>query len=124
MRDFLSATRCPALFAVLCCALPGLRVRAAEPLELVTPQATHFAGGLENFVRVVDGVETGPSGWSVEDGSSREQSLIVTCARPLEAQELDLSLFFLAGKPFNPLAEFSLSFTTDRTPSFQGKWRP
>lgn len=124
MKEFLSAPRCSALIALLGCFLPGLRVRAAEPLELVTPQATHFAGGLENLTRVVDGVETGPSGWSVEGGSSREQSLIVTCARPLEAQELDLSLFFLAGKPFNPLAEYSLSFTTDRTPSFQGEWRP
>ena len=111
-----------ALLLALACAAPI--ARASEPLALVAPQATFFAGGAGNFACVVDGVEIGPSGWSVAVGTTEAQSLVVACAQPVEASELDIALFFLAGKPFNPMAEFALFFTTDEKPSFQGKWQP
>lgn len=116
------AAKCARLIVCLWLALPSLL--CAEPIRFASAKSTYHRGNEDEFACVVDGVETGPSGWSVEGGSSREQSLIVTCARPVEAAELDVSLYFLAGRPFNHLAEFSLSFTTDRTPSLQGVWRP
>ncbi len=97
---------------------------SAEPLRLTSAESTYYSGTEDDFGRVIDGVEYGPQGWSVEGRTSDSQSLIVACARPVEAPELDISLFFLAGKPFNPLAEFTLSFTTDQKPSLQGKWLP
>jgi len=113
-----------ALIVALAGSTLGSITRAAEPLALATPQATYFAGGIANLASVVDGVETGPSGWSVAGRVGVPQSLVVSCVRPVEAAELDISMFFLAGKPFNPMAEFSLSFTTDEKPSLQGNWRP
>jgi hypothetical protein len=39
--------------------------QAEEPIPLVRPEAIWFAGGSDHFAHVVDGVETGPQGWSV-----------------------------------------------------------
>lgn len=113
-----------ALIVALAGSALGSITRAAEPLALATPQATYFAGGIANLASVVDGVETGPSGWSVAGCTTEPQSLVLRGLRPVKAEELDLSFFFLAGKPFNPLAEFTLSFTTDEKPSLKGNWRP
>jgi signal transduction histidine kinase len=112
------------LLATLASGGLGTVVRAAEPLKLVAPKATFFTGSSENFACVVDGVETGPSGWSVAGRATVPHSLVATCARPVKAEELDVSLFFLAGRPLNYLADFSLSFTTDATPSLSGNWQP
>ncbi|TAE90663.1 MAG: hypothetical protein EAZ81_09200 [Verrucomicrobia bacterium] len=100
------------------------RAAATEPLTLIRPQASFFSGSDASFARVVDGIAAGPEGWSVTGKQEEAQSLVVTCARPVEAAELDISLFFLAGRPFNYLAEFHLAFTTDETPSLQSTWRP
>jgi len=98
--------------------------RAAEPIPLIRPEATFFAGGLDNFVHVVNGVEAGPQGWSVEPNVFENQSLVVRCARPVEAAELDVTLFFLSGRPLHTIAEFALSYTTDAEPSLHGNWKP
>ena len=98
--------------------------RAAEPIPLVLPEATFHSGASGSLGTVVDGVETGPQGWSVEPKISEPQALVVRCARPVEAAELDFELFFLAGRPFSTIAEFSLSFTTDEVPSLHGNWKP
>ena len=55
---------------------------------------------------------------------SEPQALVVRCERPVQAAELDVTLFFLAGRPWNAMAEFSLSYTTDPAPSLQGNWQP
>jgi len=103
-------------------ALPSLL--CAEPIRFASAEATYHSGNKDEFACVIDGVETGPSGWSVAGRVAVPQGLVVTCVRPVEAAELDISLFFLAGKPFNPMAEFTLSFTTDDKPSLQGNWLP
>jgi hypothetical protein len=97
---------------------------AAEPIQLIQSEATFFAGSSNDFVCVVDGVETGPRGWSVFPETRRPHALIARCARPVEAAELDIALFFLAGRPLHTIAEFGLSYTTDAEPSLQGNWQP
>lgn len=98
--------------------------RAAEPIPLIRPEATFFAGSPADFARVVDGVETGPQGWSVAPKMFEPHALVVRCARPVEAAELDVTLFFLSGKPLHTIAEFALSYTTDAEPSLHGNWKP
>jgi len=97
---------------------------AAEPIRFSAAEATFHRGDDAEFLKVIDGVEFGPQGWSVAGRSQAPQSLVVTCTRPVQAAELDVALFFLAGRPFNYLADFTLSFTTDAEPSLQGRWQP
>jgi signal transduction histidine kinase len=124
MIEGLPGFLCVRFLTALALAGASSTIRAADPLELFAPQATFYAGAMETFASVVDGVETGPGGWSVAGGTTKPQSLVVNCLRPVEAAELDVSLFFLAGKPFNPMAEFTLSFTNDEEPSLEGHWQP
>lgn len=104
--------------------LLATRIRAAESIALNRPEATFFAGSPANFAHVIDGVETGPQGWSVAPKVHEPQALVVRCARSVEAAELDVTLFFLAGRPMNTIAEFALSYTTDPEPSLSGNWKP
>lgn len=96
----------------------------AEQIRLIEPQATFHAGPPDELAFVADGVPEGPRGWSPAPKVSEPQALVARCERPVEADELDIDLFFLAGRALNGLAEFSLSFTTDAEPSLQGKWQP
>lgn len=111
------------LTAVAALALPAL-VSANDPIPFTRPEATSHVGSERNLESVVDGVETGPAGWAVEPMLSDTQSLVVQCVRPVEAAELDFGLFFMAGRPFSTIAEFSLSYTTDEVPSLEGNWTP
>ena len=97
---------------------------AMEPIPLVRPEATFFAGSPADFARVVDGVEAGPQGWSVDPKVFEPQAMVVRCARPVEAAELDVTLFFMAGRPLHTIAEFALSYTMDPEPSLSGNWKP
>lgn len=99
-------------------------LHAAEPIPLTRAEATFHAGGAEELAQVVDGVEAGPHGWSVAPKNSEPQALIVRCAQLVEAAELDITLFFLSGRPNNSIAEFALDYTTDAEPSLKGNWKP
>jgi signal transduction histidine kinase len=96
----------------------------AEPIRLVRPEATFHAWSASEFASVIDGVPTGPRGWSTIPRVNEPQALVVCCERPVEADELDITLFFLAGRPLNAIADFALSFTTDSEPSLAGNWQP
>jgi signal transduction histidine kinase len=97
---------------------------AAEPIRFSAAEATFHRGDEAEFLKVIDGVPEGPLGWSPAPNVTEPHALVVRCERPVEADELDIDLFFLAGRPWNALAEFSLSFTTDTEPSLQGNWQP
>ena len=94
----------------------------ADPLRLIDPEATYHAGAADELAFVVDGVEVGPRGWSPAPRAYEPHALVVTCERPVAADELDITLFFLAGRPLNGLAEFKLAYTTDVRPSLAGNW--
>lgn len=99
---------------------------AAEPIPLIRPEATFHAGSANDLACVIDGVETGPCGWSTYPQVTTPQSLVIRCSRPLvllgsyEATELDFTLFFLSSRPLHAMAEFALSYTTDSEPSLAG----
>jgi len=97
---------------------------AAEPIRFSSAEATFHRGDQAEFLKVIDGVPEGPSGWSPAPKVSEPHALIVRCERPVEADELDIDLFFLAGRASNAVAEFSLSYTTDEKPSLHGNWQP
>ncbi len=99
-------------------------VHAIEPIPLTRPEATFHSVAHGVLASVVDGVETGPHGWSVSPNVSENQSLVIRCDRPVEAAELDISMYFMSGRPLSSIAEFSLSYTTDQVPSLTGNWRP
>lgn len=96
----------------------------AEIIPLTMPEASSHAGGREILLQVADGVETGPGGWSVAPQLSEPQALVLRCAQPVDTAELEISLFFLAGKPHHSIAEFSLSYTNDPEPSLNARWMP
>lgn len=110
--------------AVCCLCLAGGYLAWADPVRLVRPEVTFQAEGRGGVNAVIDGVVTGPNGWTTAPRVSEAQSLVVSCERPLEADELEVTLFFLAGRPYNPVAEFGLSYTTDAMPSLTGNWQP
>ena len=101
----------------------GLELHA-EPIHLVRPEATVHAGTADELTSVIDGVTAGPRGWSPAPKVSEPQALVVRCERPVEADALDIALFFLAGRPMNAIADFALSYTTDAEPSLVGNWQP
>lgn len=100
------------------------RLCAAEPILLSHAEATFHAGDPDELDYVINGIEAEPHGWSVIPKLSEPQALIVRCAQPVQAAELDFTLFFRSGRPNNSIAEFALSYTTDTQPSLNGKWEP
>ena len=118
------ALKIAALLAAIAPATLPQAARATDPVSLTRPEATFHSGAAGSLESVVDGVETGPSGWSVFPEVSAPQSLVVRCTHPVEVAELDFGLYFMAGRPFSTIAEFSLSYTTDENPSLNGKWLP
>jgi hypothetical protein len=97
---------------------------AVEPIPLSRAEATFKAGDAAELAYVIDGVAAGPCGWSVCPRLSEPQAMVVRCAQPVEAAELDITLFFHSGRPNNAIAEFALSYTTDAEPSLKGDWKP
>ena len=95
----------------------------AEPIRFTSAEATVFHGEKEDFLKVIDGVSLGPSGWSPFPEVRKPQAIIARCESPVDADELQVDLFFLAGRAINALAEFSLSYTTDAEPSLEGTWK-
>jgi len=114
----------PGIFRAAAFLLVVCGMLAAEPLRFSAAEATFHRGDKAEFLKVIDGVPEGPSGWSPAPKVSDPQALVVRCERPVEADELDIALFFLAGRPLNAIADFALSFTTDAEPSLAGNWQP
>lgn len=94
----------------------------ASPISFSSAEATFHRGSREEFLRVIDGVVSGPLGWSPAPRVFEAQSMIVCCKEPIVAEELTVELYFLCGKPLNAMAQFALSFTQDDVPRFDGRW--
>lgn len=97
---------------------------AAEPIPLTSAQATFHSRSAAELARVIDGITIGPEGWSVAPHLDRPQAVCFRCTRLVEVPELEISLFFLSGRPNNSIAEFSLSYTTDAEPTLGSQWKP
>ena len=102
----------------------AVRLSAGEYLVFDQAAATFHAGTAKELASVIDGIPMGPQGWSVAPRIGEPHALVVRSAQPIEAQELDITLFFLCGRPNNAIAEFALAYTTDDEPSLDGNWFP
>ena len=84
--------------------------------------ATYHAGTEEDLKRTIDGWEASPKGWSVAPRFDQGQSAIFVAEKPIEADLLNLTMFFMSGRPNAAFAYFSISYTTDEQPGFQSEW--
>lgn len=98
-------------------------VHAEEPIELINAEAT-FSSAPSKLPAVIDGVDTGPDGWSVAPRIAEQQAIVFLAKRPVAAAELDISMFFLSGRPNASIADFALDYTLDPQPSLSSQWRP
>ena len=105
-----------ALMALTLSARPGTTVVFREVM------ATHHAGTDEDLQRTIDGWEASPKGWSVEPQYEQAQTAIFVAEKPIEADLLNVTMFFMSGRPNASFADFSISYTTDAHPGFQGTW--
>ncbi len=81
-----------------------------------------FAERPKDLQKVIDGVDTGTSGWSLYPHTGEAQSLIVRTSKPIQAHGFDLTFCFLSGKPNRFCGDFTISFTRDPRPSLSGNW--
>jgi signal transduction histidine kinase len=114
----------PHKFPALAMALMALMVsaRARTSVAFREVMATAHAGTGEDLKRTIDGWEASPRGWSVEPHYAQAQAAIFIAGKPIEADLLNLTMFFMSGRPNASFAYFSLSYTTDAQPGFQGAW--
>lgn len=81
-----------------------------------------FSEHPEELSQVIDGKDIGRGGWSVFPRTSEPHTLVVKTAQPLHALAYNVTLCFLSGYPSRYCGRFALSYTTDPTPSLEGKW--
>jgi signal transduction histidine kinase len=92
------------------------------PVPLKNLEAT-FAEKPQSLPEVIDGKDTGRTGWTVMPRVREPHSLIIRTSDPVQAQSFDLTLCFLSGWPGRYPGLFKLSFTTDTQPAFSGNWQ-
>jgi signal transduction histidine kinase len=83
---------------------------------------TYHAGTEEDLKRTIDGLEGSPKGWSVEPKFGETHTAIFVAEKPIEADLLNLTMFFMSGRPHASFASFSVRFTTDAQPGFESEW--
>jgi signal transduction histidine kinase len=98
-----------------------LRLEAA-PVIFKSVQATFHGDTPEALLKAIDGLEASPDGWCVAPRFEQAQAAIFLPEKPIEADLLNLTLFFMSGRPSASFACFSISYTTDAKPGFEGKW--
>jgi signal transduction histidine kinase len=107
----------------LLCVLAVSTVQAT-PVRFRDVEPTFFSGKKSALLRVIDGVDAGREGWSVEPEVSKPQSSVFIFKEPVVAGRLRLSLCFLSGQPNAHFNEFALSVTSDPAPYNAGYWEP
>lgn len=95
---------------------------ARTPVVFREVTATFNAGSAEDLKRTIDGLEASPKGWSVEPRFDEAQAAIFVAEEPIKADFLNLTMFFMSGRPNASFAYFSISYTTDAQPGFQSEW--
>lgn len=96
----------------------------ATPVSLRDVETTFHAGKKPSLLKVIDGVDAGREGWSVEPEVSKPQSGVFIFKDPVAAGRLRISLCFLSGQQNAHFNEFALSVTSDTVPYNAGYWEP
>jgi signal transduction histidine kinase len=87
--------------------------------EIIT---SYHAGSIEDVKLTIDGREASPKGWSVAPNFAEPQSAIFVADKPIKADLLNLTMFFMSGRPNSSFAHFSVRYTTDDKPCFTSEW--
>jgi signal transduction histidine kinase len=87
-------------------------------------ESSYHAGAPEDLNNTIDGRNASATGWSVDGHFESSQSLVFTSSEPIEADLIELTLFFMSGRPHASFADFALSYTTDAIPTQTGNWKP
>ena len=105
--------------------LIGVWKVGAAIVQFSSVETTFHAGAALDLTRTIDGIEASPTGWSVAPQIDRHQAAVFRVSRPLvDADFINITLYFFSGQPRSSIAEWSLSITDDKTPSLQGHWEP
>lgn len=83
---------------------------------------SYHAGTREEVLLTIDGREASPKGWSVAPNFGEMQTAIFVAEKPIVADLLNVTMFFMSGRPNSSCAHFSLSYTTDPAPDFESEW--
>lgn len=94
----------------------------AAPVPFKSVQATFHGGAPEALRKTIDGEDASPDGWCVTPEFGRMQSILFVAETPVDADLLNLTLFFMSGRPNASFADFSVRYTTDPDPGFDSVW--
>ncbi len=119
-----SPSRHRAVALALALALGPCFATWAARVPLKSVEADYHAGPPGALLEVIDGRDAGKNGWSIAPHTGRPQSIVFQTASPVHAEAFDITLCFLSGKTGGYFHEFSLSYTSDPTPSLHSKWNP
>jgi signal transduction histidine kinase len=97
---------------------------ARTSVDFSSVEASYHAGSPEHLQDTIDGRNASATGWSVDGHFESSQSAVFTLAAPIEADLIELTLFFMSGRPHASFADFALSYTTDTIPTQDGDWEP
>lgn len=95
----------------------------AAPVNFKSVQATFHGGAPEALLKTIDRKDASPDGWCVTPKFGQMQSILFIAEKPVDADLLNLTLFFMSGRPNASFADFSVHFTTDPEPGFDGVWQ-
>lgn len=98
--------------------------RARTPVLFSKVEASFHSGKPSRLKDTINGQSDSSTGWSVGGNFKSPQWIIFTAENPIQADFIELSLHFMSGRPHASFASFSLSYTTDETPSQDGSWEP
>jgi len=114
--------RLPILALVLATAAAIVPARARSSVVFERAEASFHAGPAEDLQRTIDGFETSPTGWSLAPRLEQAHSAVFVAAEPVEADLLNLTLFFMSGRPNASFAHFALRYTSDPRPTLRSEW--
>ena len=94
----------------------------AAPVVFKSVLATHSGGGTEALQKTIDGSDVSPDGWCLASHYAEPQSAVFIAAEPIDADLLNLTMFFMSGRPNASFAHFSVAYTIDPNPSLESLW--
>lgn len=94
----------------------------AAPVNFKSVQATFHGDTPEALLKTIDGQDASPDGWCVTPKFEQMQSILFVAETLVDVDLLNLTLFFMSGRPNASFADFSVHYTADPNPCFDSVW--
>ena len=98
--------------------------QAGTPVPLLVSETSFQSESAGEIQHVVDGQDAGTQGWGLAPKVGEPHQLVLRSREPVTAEELDLTLCFLSGKPGSFPGNWAISGTSDPRPMLDGTWEP